>query len=637
MTIHDLEKIVIDALQAGKPLSISDFGCIENLYKHIDIVAKSKFVPEFLSIIVPEIENTERRKREDAIEFILVCIDKCNDELVIQDVLKSIDEISDQLPELSELYFNTLVKQTDNKDKVPLVRAWVLEAAFRLSLKKESRRFKLLSYLIEVTPDDNEVYLLHACKVIGQAYAIWQEKELLKKLEEIKDAEQGGNEVWFELGMCYLHEALSSDTKESANLFFSKARDHYHQSFQIGNDRPDAEAYDAILSILLSTQYDQSEISPQSFIEKANRAVTIFDAWHLNRTPNVSWLNARNTELTNWYTLIIKLEKLLEYLHEPSWFDPKTVIENYLLNIYTASRTILKRNSTGGLEQIIQPRIESSLLQNKSQLYLLDKWLKLRDESQLSEQAIALRNKINLKKKDTTINIIDSLASIESLPKKEKTSFQQFVADYRNQQTSGVSLVIEEVFEKITSALHMNKSYQNDEVRKYFNIVLFNSLRFLESRMNASRQNYPNLSYLFEQDSKPKEIELQNDFHQFMINNLIDGNISTERSDIASGRVDVYFSFGRFNITSEIKRDWKDCSFKAIRENYLGQSAEYSNTDAKLGFLVVLDLLPKSKGMRSLESSVKVESIKKENEAEERSIVVMIVPGMRKTPSQVKL
>ena len=52
---------------------------------------------------------------------------------------------------------------------------------------------------------------------------------------------------------------------------------------------------------------------------------------------------------------------------------------------------------------------------------------------------------------------------------------------------------------------------------------------------------------------------------------------------------------------------------------------------------MVLDLTDKSSGMRSIESNVKVEIVKKDNDPIERAIVVIVVPGNRKTPSKIKI
>lgn len=200
-----------------------------------------------------------------------------------------------------------------------------------------------------------------------------------------------------------------------------------------------------------------------------------------------------------------------------------------------------------------------------------------------------------------------------------------------------MELKIEQIFNKCASELIRNDDYKNNMVSFAFNSLLFHSLKFLLLRMNVSKENFKGLNYLFEQDDLPYEYELQNDYFQFMYSNLVDCSTSIEKRDIGSGRVDVYFSFERFNFSVEIKRDWNDCSFEAIRNNYLGQAAEYSNTDIKIGFLLVLDLTKKNSGIKSIEDSVKVEFIKKNVYSDERAIVVLVVPGMRKKPNQVSI
>jgi len=108
-----------------------------------------------------------------------------------------------------------------------------------------------------------------------------------------------------------------------------------------------------------------------------------------------------------------------------------------------------------------------------------------------------------------------------------------------------------------------------------------------------------------------------------------------EKDDVAGGRADVFFSFGSIQFVTEVKRDWNDCSFEAIRKKYLGQASEYQNTNAKLGFLLVLDLTKKN-GIGSIEEHVKVEKINSNN-LYNRAVVVIRVPGRRKKPSEIKI
>lgn len=476
----------------------------------------------------------------------------------------------------------------------------------------------------------------HVSKILGLAYSSWQEEELIAKLEEIKSFEKGLDEVWFELGMSYLLIALNSETNKEAILNFTLSKNHFKKAIELNCERPDAIAYEASISILISLNGSTSNIYISEKLNKITKAVMIYDIWHKSDNESI-WMSARNTEMANWCILINKLNKLLIHLTEPCWFEPKIVIEKYLLNIYTASRTILKRNQLGGLEKIIQPQIVDSLRNEENQLFLLDQWVSIQGESELGKIGKDLKQEITFYKSKFHQGLFNTIPSIAKLSITKQSEFEKFVLNYKNQNTNSISIQIEQIFNQSISSLSTIPDFNNEEVKMGFNELLYLSLQFLISRMDGTKLNHKDFSYLFEQKTKPLEIELQKDYHQYMNSTLFHGNTTVEKNDIAGGRVDVYFSFGKFNISAEIKRDLDDCSFDAIRKKYLGQAAEYSNTDVKLGFLLVLDLTPKPNGIKSIESSVKVEIVEKENDPIERAVVVIVVPGMRKTPSKLKI
>lgn len=629
-----IERKVINALESNIPLTIADVDGVTGLYENITVVSNSSFLPEFLSVLVKYIESYDEDEKKKAEQILLNSICICNNAFIIKDVILKLDEASSLLPELSDKYFKILIEEAKKNDKCPIVRAWLLEAAFRMSLSKSSRKYILLAFLVEVSSEDDAEYLWYVSKILGLAYSCWKSFELIEKLKGISVIGKKKDEAFYELGMCYLYDALEAKTLEDAVTNFSLAKESFHKSIEAGIERPDAEAYEIVISILLSLDYSLIDSSMKYSIKKLNELITMYISWH-NSAYEPMWLRARNTEMVNWYCLINKLEKLLIHLNEPAWYEPKTVIESYLLKIYTSSRTLLKRDESGGLELILQPEIEAKLNQNSSFIFVFKNWLELHKEPELKKVGERLLNQLSTFKDKASISNV--ITSCSELTLEQKNSFQQFLAEYRVSQTNKVELKIEQIFNKCASELIRNNDYKNNLVSFEFDSLLFHSLKFLLLRMNVSKENFKGLNYLFEQDDLPHEYELQNDYFQFMLSNLVDGSASIEKRDIGSGRVDVYFSFERFNVSAEIKRDWKDCSFETIRNNYLGQAAEYSNTDIKLGFLLVLDLTKKSSGIKSIEDSVKVEFIKKNVDSDERAIVVLVVPGMRKKPNQVSI
>lgn len=60
------------------------------------------------------------------------------------------------------------------------------------------------------------------------------------------------------------------------------------------------------------------------------------------------------------------------------------------------------------------------------------------------------------------------------------------------------------------------------------------------------------------------------------------------------GRADVMVQFGPLRYLTEMKQDSDDNSRAYIKSKYLTQEAEYTNTNAPFGQLLVLDLTPKT-------------------------------------------
>lgn len=639
MEIKPFEKVISESLKTSKLISTKDLGGIDYLFANIEAVTSSSFLPEILKSISNELEQIKEPERSQCESILLASLRCCNNAFSIREVIHIVETEASPILSAKDTTFLIYLEECQNTHRVSFVRSWLLEAAFRSSLIDKSRRFKLLSYLIDISLDNDQEYLRHVSKILGLCYSSWQEDELIKKLIEIRDIHHVVDEAWFELGMCYLLKALNSETNEVAISNFVLAKEHLRKAIELNSERPDAEAYVACISILLSLSSLQNQIDKGYELDKITQAITIYSAWHISENDSI-WMSARNTELANWYVLIDKLFALFSQFDEPSWFEPKTVIETSLLKIYSASRSILKRTKSGGLEKIIQPNIEAVLIRKKDKLYLLDRWFETSNDKDLHPIAKELkenfeRHKRSLDEKEEQ-TFSETFREIEKSPKYPLNKLDQFFADCNSTSQTEVNPVIESLIENITESLATIESYKIEKVRSKFNILLNQTLKFLESRMNMTLKDSKRMEYLYEQEKRPLEASLQEDYFQYIHGNISNASTTVEKNNISGGRVDVNISFGQINFSAEIKRDWENCSFEAIRTKYLGQAAEYSNTDVKLGFLLVLDLTPKPNGVNSIESSVKVEIVDKENDPIKRAIVVILVPGMRNTPSNVK-
>jgi hypothetical protein len=637
MEYNSTDQIIIQLLESDDEIKLNHLGGLDYLCENINVISISKFAPEILTSIISEFDKLSVNEKTLGENILIGIIERCDDEFSIQEILNTILNANKRI---RNSCFKVCLTQSANVEKNSLVRAWLLEASFRFALIDKTKRFSLLSILIDISIDDCPVYLRYSSKILGLAYSNWQEQDLIEKLIEISDVNLGVDEVWFELGMSYLLNALNSQEHDKALESFLLAKDHFSKSIELGSERPDAVAYYNALLVLTSLSDKNHTLNYKELINKINEALIIYHAWHVSQEES-EWCSARNIEITNWYTLISKLEHLLIHLNEPSWFEPKVVIESYLLNIYTSSRAIFKKRKNGGLEKLIQPKIEGLLINERSKIYVLDKWLETQDISELKDVGLELKSNLEDVKcyhENQSRQHFEKLEQLSSelLPDR-KTSLDQFFDNCTSVNLGEINPIIEQLLTKILNGVESNSSYNIDKVKRGFHILLNQSITFLESRMNLTQMDSKRVSYLYQNSPLPKEVALQDDFHDYLIGNLYDANISVEKSNVAGGRVDVSVAFSSFNFSVEIKRDSKDCSFEAIRSKYLGQAAEYLVTDVKLGFLMVLDITDKSSGMESIESNVKVEIIKKENDPIERAIIVIVVPGNRKTPSKIKI
>jgi hypothetical protein len=650
MTLHPIERILVNALEDGQVLSLEDFGGLPELEFHKSRLAKSPFTSKFIDIVLSNINKLTTHETKLAESFILDCFEKITDEFVIQEAIDCFESYRPLSKNLEDKCFRIALQEAQNLEKSSITRAWNLEAALRLSIEVPARRYQLLSYLVELNSEDEPEYLRHAAKIIGLTNAFWQDDALIVVLENLAISELASDEVYFELGLASLAKALDSESSAMARNQFKETCTLLQKSMDKREQRPDAEAYHAAISILLAFEKNNIREEYAKQLERFKKAVTIYSAWHGSDAGTV-WISARKVELVNWHILATKLEALSGYLAEPNWFEPTVVIEQALLNIYAASRTIFRRNKSGGLEALIQPNIEASFIHNQGYLYILEKWLERQPPEDLKDLGKELKQAIDSHKLKVAMGkslgaavesselTVPFSEIIENLPLKKKSSFEQVLEDYLDLQKKDTSPVLEKILGRCISELSSIESYKDQRVRQCFNTLLFQTLRFLENRMDMTRKNNPRLSYLFEIEKNqplPKEQELQNDYFEFMHGNISAGDIAVEKSDISSGRVDVYFSFGSIHFTAEVKRDDTDCTFSGLRKKYIGQTAEYQNTNVKLGFLLVLDLTAKANGVCSMEENIKVEIVKSVSTIE-RAVIVIRIPGMRKTPSAVTL
>ena len=220
-----------------------------------------------------------------------------------------------------------------------------------------------------------------------------------------------------------------------------------------------------------------------------------------------------------------------------------------------------------------------------------------------------------------------------------------------------ISPQIERILHASIPKLSGCDDYRTPEARRAVNAVFWQLLRFLEYRMDTARGSDPSGAYLFAASERPTttderptsgragthankrdyhEKRLQLDCMQFLRSGLGNG-IHLEQSDIAGGRADIIAQLQRTRLVIEVKREDKDASHHALRSAYGAQATEYSNTSARIGFLLVLDRSRPDGTAGFIEDKISVTTIPKHGDNSPRTLIIVVMPGRRKTPSQLIL
>ena len=156
-------------------------------------------------------------------------------------------------------------------------------------------------------------------------------------------------------------------------------------------------------------------------------------------------------------------------------------------------------------------------------------------------------------------------------------------------------------------------------------------IRFLTDRIDGESKRFAYLKRFKSKSAAQKEGALQDDLHNYLLSVLA---ADVEKTDISSGRADIYIPKLNFRLIIELKRTfkWSD----EVLMPFLTQTIAYNQTDIRLGVLGVLDLSDRPPGVPHVDQCFSV--VKRPVFGEpDRTAVVMRVPGNVRTPSDSKV
>lgn len=636
----DFDQLIADVLEQGRCLAPSDLGGLETVTRDPDGASQSVFAPELVTLVldhgsmeVPEVGR-----------FITTVVRHVRNDFAINQIVDVLAR-RPRLPDsIEQECFRAWSMVFDDRSQFTSVRTAALRGAFVLKRENSKRATQLAAKLVSVELDDDPDFLAHVARIAGLLYAEEPIASLMDLLTDLSRIEGVTEDATFELGMSAVGHALSTSDVAEARSYFTTAR-HWFDTASRGTEPTPKARVLAIAMGVLEDFYDRRRSSDIKSKLDELRLEAFATTAYLHHSAGDFLNGVRATQIAAWSSLGLRLEALDRSLDDEIWLDGTQVIEEELLAIYTASRTILGCDR-GGLECIVRPRIQESLQSNRYQLLALQRWLKTNGTSQFGEAALDLIEATEAAfsggatadptgaaaVRSTAVAFIEKSAL--TTDQRDRLLTEVLLAKVRI-ESYNTSPIMQQALVRIYQEFSQVSEFADDaHTHDIIMAVVYQSLLFLEFRLDTTTGQDPTAAYLFasDEDSNPLEKHLQQDYLRF----LKTANLGSadEIRGVGGGRADVMHKHHGVRFVIEIKREKDDASFEALLGHYGDQTAIYQTTNVPLGILLVLDLTTKGGVTDHLKNLYKPVSGDLFRDGVMRGVLIIRVPALRLTPSE---
>lgn len=646
--MHPIEAELIDVVKSGRDWQLEELGGIATLAPSARALGSTPMMPELLHPLVLGWSNATAYQRDAYKGALRDLLEAATTDFVLLeavDILEQHRPLPDDGDESCFMIFLAKAASSDHSLS-GFSRGAALDGAFRWAGDNRRWQLRLLDVLLGLALGDDVEFLRRAAKIAGVAYSHWRDRELVEVLHKLVQLEAVRSEAAFELGMASLAVAMDKAGSDEAATAFREARDWFVESDEVSEHRPEASLYLDGLHLLLS--FHSGTTSAVFGTASARVQQHAFELHALSGGSSPPWLGSRHTEAACWSALASAVAGLAEQLEEPSWWQPAAVIEEGLLSVYSAGRSIVRRAQQGGIEAMVRPRIRASLISQAGQAHQVRMWLQQNTGHECAAEMQGLIEQIdafveqvgNPQDPSEAASEGTTLAAIiagSTIPAEKRDLVLAVIANAVYVQLSNLTGAEIDVIERCCNEARGHADYSaNKNGARLFDTVLLWLVRFVFNRLELTRGDDPNGAYLFERDdgSLPHEDELQQDFFRWVATNAAGTDL--EPTNIASGRADIRLRSGPERLVVEVKREETDCSFDALSTSYAAQTTDYQNVSIRLGVLLVLDLAtPNREGTPHITSLFEMRHVRRVGESHSRLVLMAKIPGRRKIPSDL--
>ncbi|HBO1833547.1 TPA: hypothetical protein L4G11_001227 [Pseudomonas aeruginosa] len=392
-------------------------------------------------------------------------------------------------------------------------RAQALLGALSLSTGRPSLMRQLQSHLLDVEVSDDGEYLRHVAKIDGLLLTHVQDNDLKVLLERLLNVPEAEDEASFALGLLAIAEALDASERALALKAFSSARNFMQRAMDASEKRQDARLYVSCLDVLIEFHEGTRDDRLKDQLAEIRQSAYEYSAFLLPSERPIdrsTWLGASLVEGLRWAELGERLAMLEIDLIKSAWLNAARVIEEELLRVFEASRSILKRDAVGGIEAVVRPRIVGAIQANRVQLAMLDQWVEENREGLSAPTALAIRADIDAAMEASLCRNPANAAAAPAnaaailanagLPTELNACAQNLITTAVAEiEMARVEPIVLGVLETVHNELLKNPDYC-DTGQRFFISILYYTIIFLASRENMSVGSVPGIEYLFNRD-----------------------------------------------------------------------------------------------------------------------------------------
>lgn len=626
-----------NAIESGRVPSVEEIGGIEAVRSSIDSLARSPFL-DIISVIARQSTASDR------VEFakVLVLGIKLSTypeqfRAALEEILSDAEIYESVGKELPMLLAERV--ESRNRTNTPLVSAYALEALLKLALSGRINKHRYLALLIETNDTESPLFAEHAVTLAGAAFHVWNEPDLLRVLENLSRIPEASDGAWFELGLAWLRNGLSSSDASGVLKCLDTARGYFSRSNEAGEQRDDALAYLSVVDAVRQFASGESAAVIGKTTSELERALQRRAMW-VDVAGVPEWMRPRFDREAQWGLLVRQIQLVASKLNRSSWLNASSVME-HVLAVYDADRTI---SSGPGLQHLVRPRIEDAFVRERGLFAHLDDVLSENVLPDISaDVAQELRKRIAAQFEEHKppgkahegspypwLRAILGDEFLESLPPKTAEQLEGVVRNHKLSFDLTADSVSQRIFKSIQEKLASNTDYC-PPAKGEFDFLILQIIAFCRDRLDASsKERGKRGAYLYEPDAK--EGDLQSDLRDFLQGNCLWAEVRTEVEGIGAGRADIYVAITPRRYVIELKRELIDSKKEAI-EKYLAQTISYQVTNLRIGFLGVLDLSLGSGPPPHLEENFWVATFVSKGSDALRHAVVFRVPGNLPRPS----